>query len=650
MSTDPLRHLNPGAIPVHAVLAVASLAIGLAEVVAAGSGSPTAPPTAVILLALAATFGVAARARHEGRSAAAARLTAGAILVATPLLAVIYPAEAGVELGAPIMFLVLLPHLEGIATVAFAAATVAVTASLPILGALDNGGRPIAEAVGSATGLLTASSLLVALTWASQRATRAASRRYEDLVADVPVGIARVSVDGRFLEVNDAYAKMLGYPSREALLATPVLAVYADPADRLRLVEAANARGQLRVELPLRRLDGSTVWARIGTRVSRDTAGNPRWYDGAIEDITAEREAASARERLAAIVETAGDAIYATSLDGTVLSWNAAAERIYGWTTGEVLGRPVFSFTARSEHGLIRQRLGRIARGERVGPLDASRVRRNGSPLTLSVVISPLRDGAGSVVGASVVERDVTKQRATEGRLERLRHERALVVDALRSLRPGATVEETADAICTEISRTGFGHAVVLGWESADRLAFLASRIDGRPAPTMRGLIEPDRARLLDERTAAGPWVDAVNPADPNPHRAALAGAGVRALSYSAIVHEGKRVGILVVGAPGVDVNRLSERLTALAEFAAICGQLLGPGLRERRLRSRAREEISAIIASGAFEPVFQPIVALESGATVGFEALTRFTDGRSADEVFAAAVRAEVGLDLELA
>ena len=95
--------------------------------------------------------------------------------------------------------------------------------------------------------------------------------------------------------------------------------------------------------------------------------------------------------------------------------------------------------------------------------------------------------------------------------------------------------------------------------------------------------------------------------------------------------------------------EHLLAELPAVAEFAATSSLLLTPQLVARRETSVVREAIRAIIATGSYRPVFQPVVELESGRTVGFEALTRFSDGRRPDLVFRAAAQAGLGLELEL-
>jgi len=118
--------------------------------------------------------------------------------------------------------------------------------------------------------------------------------------------------------------------------------------------------------------------------------------------------------RLAAIVSSSDDAIVGKSLDGQVTSWNQAAARIFGWSAEEMIGR---SITRIIPAELLREEadiLARLRRGERVAPFDTERVTKDGRRLTVSLIVSPIRDAAGRVVGASKIARDVTARRRAE--------------------------------------------------------------------------------------------------------------------------------------------------------------------------------------------------------------------------------------------
>ncbi len=121
---------------------------------------------------------------------------------------------------------------------------------------------------------------------------------------------------------------------------------------------------------------------------------------------------------LAAIVESSDDAIISKSLDSTILSWNAAATRLFGYEPHEIVGRSVlelFPPELRHEEPEI---IARIGRGERVDHYETIRVRKDGSRFPVSLTVSPIRDASGAIVGGSKIVRDITERRRAEARLQ----------------------------------------------------------------------------------------------------------------------------------------------------------------------------------------------------------------------------------------
>ncbi len=117
---------------------------------------------------------------------------------------------------------------------------------------------------------------------------------------------------------------------------------------------------------------------------------------------------------VAAIVENCDDAIFSESLDGMVQSWNPAAERLHGYAAGEMIGRSILTIVPPYRPDELPGIHKRIARGEHIERLETVRVRKDGTPVDVSLTISPIRDEQGRIIGASTVERDITARRAEE--------------------------------------------------------------------------------------------------------------------------------------------------------------------------------------------------------------------------------------------
>ena len=123
------------------------------------------------------------------------------------------------------------------------------------------------------------------------------------------------------------------------------------------------------------------------------------------------------RARLAAIIDYSEDAILSKDLNGTIMSWNRGAERLYGYSAAEAVGQSIHLIVPRDRPDEVPAILDRIRRGERLEHYEGTRVAKDGRQLQMSISISPLRDAAGSVVGASAIARDVTAQKKAEEHL-----------------------------------------------------------------------------------------------------------------------------------------------------------------------------------------------------------------------------------------
>ena len=135
------------------------------------------------------------------------------------------------------------------------------------------------------------------------------------------------------------------------------------------------------------------------------------------QDVSDRVRAHEATTRLAAIVESAEDAIVGKLLDGTITSWNAGAERIFGYSAAEMVGHSIYRLIPPELHDEEREVLRRIKRGESVEFPDVARIRKDGQRIYIALTVSPIRDPSGEVVGASSIKRDVTSQKETAAAL-----------------------------------------------------------------------------------------------------------------------------------------------------------------------------------------------------------------------------------------
>ncbi len=366
----------------------------------------------------------------------------------------------------------------------------------------------------------------------------------------------------------------------------------------------------------------------------------------------AARAAAEAdRLRLATAIEQSAESVVITDVEGAIEYVNPTFERVTGYAREEVLGRNPRLLNSGVQPAAFYEAMWRALVGGRAWVADFVNRRKDGSLFTEEAVISPVRDATDSTVGFVAVKRDVTREREAEAREQVRARERALVAEALASLHPEATPEETADAVCRQIAQLPEATlALLLTFDPDGRASALgAAAADGRTLDRRR--LPEARARLLRSRALEGPWVESWVARRGHPFNRAFQDLHVSALAYVPLRIEQDVVGLLELGSARADAaDRLIERLPALVEFTAIAGAVLGPAISSRSAASRVRERVRTVIERGAFRPVYQPIVDLKSLAVIGYEALTRFDDAMPPEEQFREAASVGLGIELEIA
>ena len=149
-------------------------------------------------------------------------------------------------------------------------------------------------------------------------------------------------------------------------------------------------------------------------------------------DIIERHQTERLRAHLSAIVESSGDAIISKNLDGVIRTWNAAAERIFGFTAEEACGQPSTIMIPLERHAEERSFLERIGRGERIDSYETVRIQKNGQRLPVSLTFSPIRDSSGDIIGASIIARDISASKLAEEQLNRALQEKETLLRELQ--------------------------------------------------------------------------------------------------------------------------------------------------------------------------------------------------------------------------
>jgi len=177
-----------------------------------------------------------------------------------------------------------------------------------------------------------------------------------------------------------------------------------------------------------RRKDGTEFPAEAS--ISKLTLDGEVTFTAFLQDVTARQEAEVAVARLAAIIESSGDAIVSKSLEGVVTSWNPAAETLFGYTAAEMIGHTITRLIPSSLRGEEQKILERIRHGERISSYDTQRRRKDGSLIDVSISVSPIKDATGHIVGVSKIARDISERKYLEDQQhqaeENLRHQKEM--------------------------------------------------------------------------------------------------------------------------------------------------------------------------------------------------------------------------------
>jgi PAS domain S-box-containing protein len=211
--------------------------------------------------------------------------------------------------------------------------------------------------------------------------------------------------------------------------------------------------------------------------------------------------------RLAFIVASSDDAIIGTTLDGEIRSWNAGAERLYGYRAEEIMGRSIALIMPPDQPNELPRILDRLRRGERIEHYEAVRRRKDGTRVDVSVTISPVRDSRGNVIGASAIARDISHRKRLEAaarEAETLRAVTSLAVAAAHEINnPLTVVRGSLELLATELRDSHALQRIDLALAEADRIHMIVQRMSH--ITQLQFVDQPHHLpEMLDLRRASG--------------------------------------------------------------------------------------------------------------------------------------------------
>ena len=311
--------------------------------------------------------------------------------------------------------------------------------------------------------LLAQALIILSLLWqrARRRKTEAELRdsqlRLEGIVEAAMDAVIAIDEGQRIVVFNDAAEQMFGCPARDAIGSL----IDRFIPERFREAHCEHVRQFGDTSTTARRTMGASgaLWGlhangrefpiEAAISQTRAGAGGKKLFTVIVRDITERKQAEEARSRHAAIVESSDDGIISFDRDGGITGWNAAAQRMYGYTAAEVQGRSVYLIippaVREEEAGLLRQ----VLDGKRVEHYETIRMTKEGKRIDVSLTLSPLRDWTGKIVGASKIARDITLGKLAEAALRESEERFRLIANAA----PVMIWMSGPDKRCTYVNR-----------------------------------------------------------------------------------------------------------------------------------------------------------------------------------------------------
>lgn len=318
--------------------------------------------------------------------------------------------------------------------------------------------QAVRESVRKAVGAGTAHLDADAQHWREiEDSLRRQARTLEVTLASIGDAVIVTDAEGRVTFLNSVAERLTGWSAEEARH-RPLPAVFRIVNEYTRDTVEDPVGKVLRTGATVGLANHTILISRSGQEVPIDDSAAPvKLPEGQLfgvvlifRDITEQRQAEHARGWLAAIVDSSEDAIVSKRLDGTITSWNPAAARLFGYGAEEMIGQSILRIIPPELHGQEEEILARLRRGERVEHFETLRLARDGRLIDVSLTVSPIRNQAGEVVGASKIARDISKRKQAELLLRDAdrRKDEFLATLGHELRNPLGTVRNAAELLC----------------------------------------------------------------------------------------------------------------------------------------------------------------------------------------------------------
>ncbi|MDP2729979.1 MAG: PAS domain S-box protein [Dehalococcoidales bacterium] len=290
------------------------------------------------------------------------------------------------------------------------------------------------------------------------------SRYLAAIVESSEDAIITKDLDGIVTSWNPAAERMFGYTQKEAvgksisMIATPDrIDEYTEIIDKVRRGITVE-----RYETQRKRKNGTVVDVWVTVSPVKDEEGKLIGLSAIDRDITSQKEASRYSQSLAAIVQSSEDAVISEALEGTITSWNPAAEKMFGYSEMEALGKPMTIIGPPDRVDEFRELIERVRSGINVERYETQRQRKDGSLVDVAVTVSPVRDTEGRLIGLSAIDRDITSEKQAS------QYARSLIeasLDPLVTISPEGKITDVNEAT---IRVTGVPREGLVGTDFSD--------------------------------------------------------------------------------------------------------------------------------------------------------------------------------------
>ncbi|MGN6747316.1 MAG: PAS domain S-box protein [Xanthobacteraceae bacterium] len=381
----------------------------------------------------------------------------------------------------------------------------------------------------------------------AEEALRASEAELQSVINRTPFMLVRCGRDLRYRFVSEAYAHLIDRGRDEVLGKTVDEVIGARGLKTLQpYIDLVLAGESVNFECDLEFPHSGMRRLAIAYRPELDPAGEVEGWIASLLDITEQRSGEEARRQLANIVESSDDAIISKDLTGRIISWNPGAERLFGYSADEMIGKSIITIIPDHLKGEEPQILQRIRAGARIEHYETTRCCKDGRLVDVSLTVSPMRDEHGTIIGASKIARDVTARKRAETVVAMRADEQAALYRFTNRLYRAESLKDIYDAALDAIvDAMHCTRASILRCDTDGIMRFVA----------WRGLSEGYRRAT----TGHSPWsLDDANPepvciADidgaelDQPLKSIVKQEGIGALAFIPLMAEGRLVGKFMV-------------------------------------------------------------------------------------------------------